>query len=214
MTSCKDPSNEDELICKGEDSVITRFYDIDIKATDNAKNVGEAKCSVVVVPEGHFQGPSNMKSGKRSYTSSPNLPSSGFSSKSGRKCRPKGVKGSKKSSSKAGLDIHDPNVLRLEYQNSLQRFTLSRFSHEWDPTLVTSLNAPPLPASIPVTGSSKKSKSPRKPAGQSSANEEKAQASIANMKQRKHEAVEEQGTEERRLELVEPTATSLRRIES
>jgi hypothetical protein len=41
--------------CKSEPSVDARIYDITISATDKAGNKGETTCSIIVIPEDHYE---------------------------------------------------------------------------------------------------------------------------------------------------------------
>ena len=65
--SCHDDSSSSS-ICKLEetedDSVTTRFYDVAISATDNAGNTGTKICSVIVIPDNHYDVNGTEKSGK------------------------------------------------------------------------------------------------------------------------------------------------------
>jgi hypothetical protein len=99
------------------DGVTTRFYDIAISATDAAGNIGTKTCSVIVIPDDHY----NVRTVGKSEKSS--------------------VGKSGKSSSFS----HDPNDLRAEYKLSTERYVISELSLEWDPNLDTTLSTPPLP---------------------------------------------------------------------
>jgi len=112
--------------------ITTRFYDIIIKATDKAGNVGETQCTVIVVPNNDEHYTYIKSSGKNSST---NL-----------------GKGNDKI-----VPTHDPNDLVEEYKISQKRFNLGTYSHVWDFELSDVLT--PLPTAAPtVAGTGKAGK--------------------------------------------------------
>jgi len=142
--SCQDcDSDSSGLFCKAEetddDSITTRFYDIEISATDAAGRVGTATCSVIVVPENHYEcGENSCKGksgkGKGSYMDSRHLRR--------RHLESKGSKGRVEC-------IHEFDDLRKEYNLSVERNVISDLSLEWNPELITSIDPPPLPEIFP-----------------------------------------------------------------
>jgi hypothetical protein len=122
ILSCHDDSSSSS-ICELEetedDSITTRFYDVAISATDDGGNTGTKICSVIVIPDNHYDVDSIGKSGK----------SGSLFGKSG----------------KSGIVGHDPNDLREEYKLSTKRYVISELSLEWNPNLNTTLVPPPRP---------------------------------------------------------------------
>jgi hypothetical protein len=129
LKSCQDDHGRGPL-CETDETVSTRFYDIEIAATDAAGNVGRKTCSVIVVPSGHYGGEESSKSSK------------GKKAGSSRKLKGGKSKGSKKS--RVEEVPHDPDDLRMEYPLSTQRYVVSSLSLLWDATLNTVLVVPPL----------------------------------------------------------------------
>jgi hypothetical protein len=146
ISSCQD--GRDDVICEIDEvvNVTTRFYDIEIVATDSAGNVGVETCSVIVVPDDHYEDTieltsSSKKSGKASSKASTRK-LKGILSKSSKTSK------SKKSSKQNGKMVeepHNPDDLRLEYPLSIQRYELASFSLLWDNSRDTTLKVPPLP---------------------------------------------------------------------
>jgi hypothetical protein len=125
------------------DTVITtRFYDINITATDATGNIGVATCTVIVIPMAHY----DLESG--GMTPKGTLPKGGTA---------KFPKGSK-SKSKSGQAVHNWQDLRLEYALSSQRYVITELSLLFDPKLDTTLVVPPLPEVNPTVTKGPKSK--------------------------------------------------------
>ena len=138
--SCQDGRRS--VICEEEDNdlITTRFYTIDITATDPSGNVSNKKCSVAVVPKGHYHGKGSSRKGKGS---------------SRRYNREMTGNSSKRSKGSGKGKYHDPDDLRREFGNSTQRYIIGELSVEWDSELDTELIVPPLPPSTRCKGSSK-----------------------------------------------------------
>jgi hypothetical protein len=140
--SCRDSDSDPISEIEEEAGVTTRIYDIEISSTDASGNTGSKVCSVIVVPEGHYDSTKGSLSKK---------------SKKGQKRRLKGrgkrvsndsdSKSSSKSKSDSGHgeEPHNPDDLRDELALSTQRFKVASLTLLWDPELDTDLVAPPLP---------------------------------------------------------------------
>jgi hypothetical protein len=148
VDSCQNGGRGSSPICEVEDkaNITTRFYDIEISATDAAGNVGAVTCSVIVVPnmdnEDEIIGKKSKKGVRKlaESSSSPRaLKSASKNSKSKTSKRGKGIP-------EVEEELRDPNALRLEYAMSTQRFVLSEATLLWDAEKNTALAAPPLPA--------------------------------------------------------------------
>lgn len=140
--SCKDKSPS--LICEDEakSNITTRFYDIEVSATDPTGNVGQKTCSVAVIPDKHFR---SKGGGSRSnnYNKSSSH-AAGHSSSYPFSTSPSDGTSSKGKGKGKGAP-HSRNDLRAEYSRSRQRFEIETFEHEWDPRKNTTLVVPPLP---------------------------------------------------------------------
>jgi len=70
LTCHHDETEIDSVLCTKEDpwtgEITTRFYDIEVSATDAAGNVGTKTCSVIVVPPDHYKCNSNGSSSSSS----------------------------------------------------------------------------------------------------------------------------------------------------
>jgi hypothetical protein len=146
VDSCQNEGRGSSPICEVENkaNITTRFYDIEISATDAAGNLGAVTCSVIVVPdmdnEDEIRGKKSKKGVRKLAESSPRaLKSASKNSKSKKSKRGKGT-------SEVEEEPRDPNALRLEYAMSTQRFVLSEASLLWDAEKNTALVVPPLPA--------------------------------------------------------------------
>ena len=119
IDSCQDHKHRG-VVCDIEDNyfISTRFYDIEITATDLAGNVSNETCSVAVIPRGHYGRKSSKSKGSRALNE-------------------------RSKSSKGGS--HDADDLRKEFQKSTQRYCIADLSLVWDPELNTKLIEPPLP---------------------------------------------------------------------
>lgn len=144
--SCHENGHSDGSICEVDENkrITTRFYDIEVYAQDAAGNSGMKKCSVIVIPTGHYDLDTEVstvgKKGKAEQKGSFN------SRKSGGK---KGKKGGKKGLIDGTQKAHKRNDLRNEYRLSTQRYLLSEENHVWDPALNNFLSIPSSLISLP-----------------------------------------------------------------
>ena len=121
-----------------EKSFTTRFYDINVVATDTTGNAGDVTCTVAVVPEYHYPNSKYSKNAKKGSRERALKPASG--------------KG-------APPSPHTPtNDLILELALSKQRFFLDEYELVWDTGLDEGLTTP-APTAAPTSKGAKSSKS-------------------------------------------------------
>jgi len=178
--SCQD-DDKSSSICEIDKNVdvTTRFYDIQITASDAAGNEGTKTCSAIVIPEDHYcnDGMSSTASKSSKRCGSKGSKSTGsvldgvgarralhqseesFSLYDDSRALQGLVTKSIKSSKGINQEEHNPDDLRMEFTRSTQRYVITELSLEWDPNLDTTLLIPPLPEVVPSGLGSKGSKS-------------------------------------------------------
>lgn len=147
--SCRD--SDFDPICEIEDKagITTRIYDIEISSTDAAGNTGSKVCSVIVVPEGHY----DSKKGKGKGGGRRRLSRKTKMGQRRRRLMDMGV-----GDDDDGEEPHNFDDLRDELALSTQRFEVASLTLLWDPELDTDLVTPPLPEPEEESSSSEETK--------------------------------------------------------
>ena len=118
---------------------------------DAAGNISNKTCSVIVIPEGHYDGTAS----KGSKGSKSVLPVGGAPDSTAKST--KGPKSSKQMQGSCPFD-HDFNDLRREYALSTERYVITSLNITWDPSRNTTLVPPPNPPPTPSVSKGSKSK--------------------------------------------------------
>eukprot|EP00554_Chaetoceros_debilis_P013053 CAMPEP_0194119722 /NCGR_PEP_ID=MMETSP0150-20130528/40650_1 /TAXON_ID=122233 /ORGANISM="Chaetoceros debilis, Strain MM31A-1" /LENGTH=689 /DNA_ID=CAMNT_0038811533 /DNA_START=198 /DNA_END=2267 /DNA_ORIENTATION=- len=146
-----------EVVCNVEPSdsmksFTTRFYDIEIIATDLSGNEGSATCSVIVATE-HYPLKKKSKKGAGELASL----SRGFNSR--RRRNKTSSTGQFRGGGKGGPKPPRPtaNELLNEYVVSTRRYKIGSYKLQWDPTL-NSADLPTQPPTMAPTRIGKKAK--------------------------------------------------------